>query len=183
MQTEALEKAGVDRLYTDKASAIALKRPGLTECIRTMERGDVLIIWRLDRLARSLRQLLEIMDNLDKRGIGLRSLNDSIDTTTAVGRLIIHVVGAIAEFERALISERTVAGMYSAKKRGVKVGRERKATPEKIEQARELLRGGMSMRQVSVTVGLAESTLYRDIPGGANAFLNEPINDVDLPEI
>lgn len=182
LQIEALEKAGVERIFTDKAGAMSKKRKGLNECLRYMEKGDVLVIWRLDRLARSLRQLLELMDHLDKREIGLRSLNDSIDTTTAVGRLIIHVVGAIAEFERGLISERTTAGMKSAKARGVKVGREAKATPEKIDKAKELLRGGMSMRQVSVAVGLAESTLYRDIPGGAKGLLDAPINDVDLPE-
>lgn len=183
MQTEALERAGAERVFTDKISATARKRPGLSECLRAMEKGDVLIIYRLDRLARSLRQLLDLMDHLEKRGIGLKSLNDSIDTTTAVGRLIVHVIGAIAEFERALISERTVAGLQSAKARGVKVGRERKATPEKIEQARELLRGGMSMAQVSKVVGLAESTLYRDIPGGAAGMIDDPVDDVDMPEI
>ena len=182
VQTEALEKAGVDRIFTDKISATAKKRPGLNECLRAMEKGDVLVIHRLDRLARSLRQLLDLMDHLDKRGIGLKSLNDSIDTTTAVGRLVVHVIGAIAEFERSLISERTAAGLQSAKARGVKIGRERKATPEKIEQAKGLLRGGMSMPQVAKVVGLAESTLYRDIPGGAAGFLDDPVDDVDLPE-
>lgn len=182
VQTEALEKAGVDRIFTDKISATAKKRPGLNECLRAMEKGDVLVIHRLDRLARSLRQLLDLMDHLDKRGIGLKSLNDSIDTTTAVGRLVVHVIGAIAEFERALISERTAAGLQSAKARGVKIGRERKATPKKIEQAKELLRGGMSMKQVAIAVGLAESTLYRDIKGGASGFMDDPIDDVDLPE-
>ena len=182
MQTEALERAGVDRVFTDKVSATAKKRPGLNECLRAMEKGDVLVIYRLDRLARSLRQLLDLLDHLEKRGIGLKSLNDSIDTTTAVGRLVVHVIGAIAEFERALISERTIAGLESAKARGVKVGRQRKATPEKLAKARDLLRGGMSMKQVSVAVGLAESTLYRDIKGGASSFLDDPIDDVDFPE-
>lgn len=184
VQIEALEKAGVERerMFTDKASGASAIRKGLTECLRSMEKGDVLIIQRLDRLGRSLRQLLDIMDNLDKRGIGLRSLNDSIDTTTAVGRLVVHVVGAIAEFERGLIAERTIAGLKSAKARGVKIGRDRKATPEKIQKAKDLLRQGMSMKQVSKEVKLAESTLYRDIPGGAAGLLDDPINDVDLPK-
>lgn len=182
MQTEALEKFGVDRIFTDKVSATAKKRPGLNECLRAMEKGDVLVIYRLDRLARSLRQLLDLLDHLEKRGIGLKSLNDSIDTTTAVGWLVVHVIGAIAEFERALISERTVAGLASAKARGVKVGRKQKATPEKIEKAKGLLRGGMSMPQVAKVVGLSESSLYRDIPGGASGLFDDPVDDIDFPE-
>lgn len=183
VQIEALERFGVERVFTDQASGATLKRQGLNECLRFMEKGDVLLVQRLDRLARSLRQLLDIMDNLEKRGIGLRSLNESIDTTTAVGRMVIQIFGAVAEFERGLIAERTVAGLKSARARGVKIGRERKATKEKIERAKELLRGGMSIRQVSIAVGLAESTLYRDIPGGASGFLDDPVNDVDLPEV
>ncbi len=182
MQVEALKKAGVseDYIFTDKASGAATKRDGLACALRAVQEGDVLVVWSLDRLARSLKQLIDIMDFLDRNKVGFRAVTGAIDTTTAGGRLIIHVFGAVAEFERALIRERTRAGVAAAKARGVRVGRKLEATPEKIERAKDLIRGGMAFRAAAKEVGLAVSTLYRDIPGGASSLLDEE-NDVDIP--
>lgn len=180
-QMDALVRAGVpeDRIYTDKASGVAAKRKGLNECLRSMERGDMLVVASLDRLARSLSQLLGIVENLDKRGIGFKALNMGLDTSTPMGRFGLQMLGAVAEFERELIRERTRAGMASAKARGVAIGRKSISTPAKIEKAKEAIRAGMSFKDAAKSVGLAVSTLYRDIPGGAQSILED---DVDLPE-
>lgn len=179
-QMDALVRAGVpeDRIYTDKASGVAAKRKGLSECLRSMERGDMLVVASLDRLARSLSQLLDIVENLDKRGIGFKAMNMGLDTSTPMGRFGLQMLGAVAEFERELIRERTRAGMASAKARGVVIGRKAIATPAKIEKAKEAIRAGMSFKDAAKSVGLAVSTLYRDIPGGAQSILED---DVDLP--
>lgn len=181
LQMDALTKAGVERVYTDTASGAKVKREGLTKALREVEPGDVLVVWKLDRLARSLGQLIEIAQYLEKRGIGFRSLTEAIDTTTPGGRLIFHVMGALAEFERALIVERTKAGLEAAKARGQKVGRKLEATPEKLEQARALILGGSSYKAAAKAVGLAESTLYRDLPGGRAALVEA--HDVDIPAV
>lgn len=187
LQLDAFERAGIERIYTDKASGAARKREGLTQCLREIERGDVLVVWRLDRLARSLRQLLDLMEHLETRGVGFRSLTESIDTTTAGGRLILHVMGAIAEFERQLIRERTVAGLKAAQDRGVKVGRKLEATSERIEEAKRLIVAGSSVKAAAEAVGLAQSTLFRDLKGWDRKTLGPPQpdddNDVDIPTI
>ena len=186
LQTDALVKAGVDpaNIYTDKVSAASKKRVGLNECLRRMEKDDVLVVWKFDRLARSLHQLIEIAISLQKREIGLRSLTEQIDTTTPGGRMIFHVMGAMAQFERDLIIERTKAGMAAAKARGVQVGRKRIATLEKIEKVKSLIRGGMSVPEAGKAVGLKPSTIYRDIPGGVTAVLAEAKaeeDELDIP--
>lgn len=187
LQTDALVKAGVDpaNIFTDKVSATSRKRVGLNDCLRRMEKDDVLVVWKFDRLARSLHQLIEIAISLQKRDIGLRSLTEQIDTTTPGGRMIFHVMGAMSQFERDLIIERTKAGMAAAKSRGVQIGRKRIATLEKIEKVKSLIRGGMSVPEAGRVVGLKPSTIYRDIPGGVTTVLTEAKaeeDELDIPE-
>ena len=183
LQIDALVRHGVspDRIFKDKASGVSVKRGGLIDCLRHMEKGDVLVVWKLDRLARSLRQLIDVAEELNRREINLKSITEEVDTTTPGGRLLFHMMGAIAQFERDLIRERTKAGMRALKDRGGRVGRKRIATADKIERAKELLRSGecTSIASAAKKVGLAESTLYRDIPGGATAVLGAALPDPD----
>lgn len=169
LQTDNLVKAGVDpaNIFTDKVSATSRKRIGLNECLRRLEKKDTLVVWKFDRLARSLYQLIEIALALEKREVGLRSLTEQIDTNSPGGRMIFHVMGAMSQFERDLIIERTKAGMAAAKARGAQVGRKRLATMEKIEEVRQLIRSGMTVPQAGKVVGLKPSTIYLHLPGGA----------------
>lgn len=170
MQVSALIKAGAERVFTDKASgASTKKRPGLAECLRSAEHGDVIVVWALDRMGRSLRSLLDTLADLERRGVGFRSLSQYLDTTTPVGRFGVQMMGAVAELERELIRERTRAGMAAAKARGSKVGRAKEATPERIEKARQLILAGSSYKEAAAAVGLAVNTIYRDLPGGVRA--------------
>jgi DNA invertase Pin-like site-specific DNA recombinase len=115
LQTDALLSAGCEKIYSDRISGPKALRPGLSLALEVARTGDVLVVWRLDRLGRSLKDLIETMETLDKRGIGLSSLQESITTTNNSGRLIFHLFGALAEFERNLISERTTAGLIAAR--------------------------------------------------------------------
>jgi DNA invertase Pin-like site-specific DNA recombinase len=118
LQREALTEAGCERIFEEKASAAKRDRPELAEALKFMRAGDTLVVWKLDRLARSLRQLIETVEQLEAQGIGFMSLTENIDTTTPGGKLIFHIFGALAEFERSIIRERTVAGLTSARARG-----------------------------------------------------------------
>lgn len=130
LQLDALKAAGCERVYQDEGiSGAKAKRPGLESALKRLRRDDVLVVWKLDRLGRSMRHLIELTTMFDAEGIGFRSLSDAIDTSTPGGKLYFHLMGAFAEFERNLISERTKAGMAAAKARGVKMGRPRKLTP------------------------------------------------------
>ena len=139
LQLNALSAAGCDEVYQDEGfSGAKTVRPGLEKALSRLKQDDVLVVWRLDRLGRSMKHLIELTNDLENRGIGFQSLSDAIDTSTAGGRLYFHLMGAFAEFERNLISERTKAGMAAAKARGAKIGRPKKPTPEQRE-AIELL--------------------------------------------
>ena len=138
LQHDALEKAGVDRIFIDKASGATESRPALDELLGQLRPGDTVVVWRLDRLGRSLRHLIDVVGDLEQRGVGLRSLTESIDTSTPGGKLIFHVFGALAEFERDLIRERTQAGLAAARARGRVGGRPTVWTPEKLEAARAM---------------------------------------------
>ena len=122
LQRDALQKAGCDRILEDRASGAKAPRPGLDAALDYVRRGDTLVVWRLDRLGRSLKDLIQLVGELDERGIGLRSLHESIDTTSSSGKLVFHIFGALAEFERNLIRERTRAGLQAARARGRKGG-------------------------------------------------------------
>lgn len=164
LQRDALAQAGCDRLFEDQASGSRADRPGLVEATEFVRKGDVLLVWRLDRLGRSLPHLLDVVGGLAERGVGFRSLTESIDTTTSGGKLVFHVFGAIAEFERSLIRERTHAGLKAARARGRVGGRPRAMTGEKIVAAKRLLRDGTPVREVAEVIGVSVPTLYRWLP-------------------
>lgn len=161
LQRDALVSSGVDprHIYEDKMSGAKDDRPGLKSCLDYLREGDILIVWRLDRLGRSLPQLIEIISDLKKRGIGFRSLNETIDTTNATGELLFHIFGALAQYERALIRERVLAGLRAAEIRGRRGGRPRVIDIEKIEAARELIEGGRTVSVAARALGVPRSTL------------------------
>ena len=166
LQRSALIEAGVDpqHIYEDHLSGARSDRPGLTACLKAVRPGDVPVVWRLERLARSLRDLIRIADELEHQGVGLRSLHEQIDTTSATGR---HLMGALAEFERNLIRERTKAGLEAARKRGRKPGRKRKLSDKQIQMARALLKDGtLTVREIAGQLGVSPATFYRYFPGG-----------------
>ena len=164
LQHDALRDAGCDRVLEDKGvSGVAKQRPALTRALDEIGKGDVLIIWRLDRLGRSLSDLLRIGEQLAGKGAHLRSLQDGIDTTTASGKLVFHIMGSLAEFERSLLAERTKAGLEAARQRGVKCGRRPKVTKAKLDHAMRLIQSGVKVPEVAKTIGVGRSTLYQAI--------------------
>lgn len=162
MQAEALTAAGCEKIYEETASGAQRDRPELIKALGYLRKGDVLVVWKLDRLARSIKQLIETIEDLEKRGIGFISLTEAIDTTTPGGRLVFHVFAALAEFERELIRERTNAGLKSAKARGVKLGRPKALEGEALGVAMALMKSGeMTAGQVAKHVGISRASLYR----------------------
>lgn len=160
-QTDALKAAGCDRIVIEKVSGAASSRPQLDRLLSSLTQGDVLVVVRLDRLGRSLPHLIDVVRNLEGQGAGLLSLSEVIDTTTAGGRLIFHLMGALAEFERALIIERTQAGLAAARKRGAKIGRPAALSGAQVKHARTLIAGGESPSAVAQSLGVNRATLYR----------------------
>ncbi|KAA5801066.1 recombinase family protein [Alkalicaulis satelles] len=162
LQIDALKGIGCERIYEEKASGAQRDRPELKAAIEYLRPGDVLVVWKLDRLARSLRQLIETVEGLQEKGIGFVSLTEGIDTTSPGGKLVFHVFGALAEFEREMIRERTKAGLQAAKARGRRLGRPAALTPDQIEMARALKQAGNhSMPQIARQLGVSRATLYR----------------------
>ncbi|MDX2274214.1 MAG: recombinase family protein [Hyphomonadaceae bacterium] len=171
LQVEALKAAGCKRIFRETASGAQRDRPELAKALDYLREGDVLCVWKLDRLARSLRQLLETGEGLAERGIGLRSLTESIDTTTPGGKLIFHVFGALAEFERGIIRERTMAGLANARRLGRKGGRPRAMSDGDVAKAKALLAApDITVEAVAETLGVSPATLYRYLPGGRQAL-------------
>ena len=152
LQHTALKAAGCRRIFEDRITGTARKRSGMARALKICTAGDVLIVWRLDRLGRSLGHLIELLSGLAARGVQFRSLTEHIDTTTPTGKLTFHMIGALAEFERALIVERTSAGLKAAKARGVRLGRKSSMTPVQAKHARKLIDGGESPRTVARTL-------------------------------
>ena len=163
LQHDALSAAGCWRTFTDTASGSKTDRPELGEVLAALRPGDTLVVWRLDRLGRSLPHLIETVRGLEARGVGFRSLQESIDTTTPGGRLVFHVFASLAEFERDLIRERTHAGLAAARARGRKGGRPTVVTPAKAKQARKMIDEGTPLAEVAAVVGVSRSTLYRQL--------------------
>jgi DNA invertase Pin-like site-specific DNA recombinase len=162
LQTDALKQVGCERIFTDEMSGAKAQRPGLTEALDFLRQDDTLVVWRLDRLGRSLKDLVEKVEVLRGRGIGFRSLHESIDTTSPVGKFQFHVFSALAEFERDLIRERTMAGLQAARSRGRVGGRKREMTPEKVKIATNLIRGGsVDVQEICKILNVSRSTLYR----------------------
>lgn len=163
LQIDALTSAGCVAIHQDQVSGSVKKRPGLDAALADLQSGDVLVVWRLDRLGRSLPHLLEVVMELADRGVGFQSLSDSIDTTTASGRFVFHLMASLAEFERSLIGERTKAGMAAAKARGSAIGRRRALTPAQLAHANFLIEKGESPSMVARSMKVGRSTLYRAI--------------------
>jgi DNA invertase Pin-like site-specific DNA recombinase len=167
LQLDALKKAGCKRIFSDKASATKAARPGLAEALSHLRGGDVLVFWKLDRLGRTVKGLVDFVAELQGRGIQFRSLTDGIDTTTPAGQFFFHVMASLAQMERELLAERTRAGLAAARRRGRLGGRKRRMTPGKVESARKLLRDGMSPRDVAENLGVSIPTLYRWVPASS----------------
>lgn len=166
MQLDALCAAGCDRIEQDRGvSGSATCRPGLDRALGALQPGDTLVVWKLDRLGRSLAHLIETVADLGERGVAFRSLTDPVDTTTAAGQLIFHIFGALAEFERKLIRERTTAGLAAARKRGVRLGRRPSLKPEQAALARRLRDEGQSLREIGRQLGVSRMAIDRATRG------------------
>ncbi|TCM02943.1 DNA invertase Pin-like site-specific DNA recombinase [Sphingomonas sp. PP-CC-3G-468] len=165
LQTDALTAAGCDRIFTDKASGAKVVRPGLTEALNVIRKGDTLVIWKLDRLGRNMKGLVELAADLAARGVELRSLTDGIDTNTATGRMVFHILASIAEMERELTRERTLAGLVAARTAGGRgKGRKSVLTPKKKATATKLLAAGDRAQDVAEAIGVSVATFYRHFP-------------------
>jgi DNA invertase Pin-like site-specific DNA recombinase len=162
LQKDALEKAGCELTFTDTISGTKAKRPGLEQALAYLREGDILVVWRLDRLGRSLRDLIDTITTLHERGIGFKSLTEQIDTTTSGGKLVFHIFGALAEFEREIIRERTRAGLEAARSRGRNGGPKHKLTPKQVEIVRQLYADkSHSLAEICDTFGISRTTLWR----------------------
>ncbi|HMH14704.1 MAG TPA: recombinase family protein [Edaphobacter sp.] len=164
LQTEALIKAGCKKIFEDKISGSRAERPGLTKAQGSLREGDTLVVWKLDRLGRSVKHLVDFVGALHKQGVQFKSLTDAIDTGTASGRFFFHVMASLAEMERELTIERTRAGLEVARQLGRRGGRKRQMTDSKIKSAKKLLASGVPPRDVASNLGISVPTLYRWIP-------------------
>ena len=160
MQLDALATAGCTKVFEDRASGARADRLGLGKALDYVRNDDVLIVWKLDRLGRSLPHLIDTVAALEKRGVGFRSLTEAIDTTTPGGRLIFHLFGALGQFERDLIRERTRAGLAAAEARGRKGGRKPVITAEKLKRARDIIDKGLTVREAATRLKVGKTALY-----------------------
>lgn len=166
LQLDALERAGVDRVFTDHASGTATARPQLEALLERAGDGDTIVVWRLDRLGRNMKHLLELVADLETRGVGLRSLNEQLDTTTANGRLIFHVMAALAEFESGLLKERTRAGLAAAKAQGRIGGRPPALSMAARHAAVDLRDQGRTVPEIADLLKVSRATVYRVLSDG-----------------
>jgi len=175
LQADALAAAGCARTFTEKASGSLDSRPELARCLDHLRPGDTLVVWRLDRLGRSVRHLTDTVTALADRGVGFRSLTEGFDTTTPGGKLIFHVFAGLAEFEREIIRERTTAGLNAARARGRKGGRRPKMTPAKLATARQLYDAEThTVTQIGEIIGVSRSTVHRALADPAPAPVAVP---------
>lgn len=166
LQLDALKAAGCEKVFVEKASGAQRDRPELAAALAYVRPGDGIVVWKLDRLARSMKQLVETVEGLEGRGIGFRSLTEAIDTTTPGGKLVFHIFGALAEFERSIIRERTRAGLDAAAARGRKGGRPSKLTTDDLRAAQALLADqAITVEEVARRLKVSAATLYRHLPG------------------
>lgn len=161
LQQDALQNAGVARIFTDKASGATLERPQLQACLDYLNPGDVLVVWRIDRLGRSLTDIVSLVADLADHGVQFRSVTEAIDTTTPGGELVFHIFASLAQMERRLISERTKAGLAAARARGRMGGRPSVMTPERTEAAKQMRREGVSTARIARTLGVGRATVDR----------------------
>jgi DNA invertase Pin-like site-specific DNA recombinase len=164
LQKDVLKNIGCTKIFTDTASGAKVERKGLEEAQNFLREGDTLVVWRLDRLGRSLKHLIETITELNNRKIGFKSIQENIDTTTSGGKLVFHIFGALAEFEREIIRERTQAGLQAARARGRKGGRPKALTPKKAKMVQDLYRNKEnSIDEICKTLNISRTTLYRYI--------------------
>jgi DNA invertase Pin-like site-specific DNA recombinase len=162
LQLDALKRADCEKVFKDEGLSGAIRnRPALVRCLKKLQRGDTLVVWKLDRLGRSLRELITMLDDLKRHGVKFLSLTEHIDTDTATGRAMWQMIGVLAELERSLITERTRAGITAARKRGAKFGRKLKLDAEQLEHAREMLDQGKDRQHVARVLKVSRTTLYR----------------------
>src|SRR3954463_4647074 len=165
LQLDALAAAGCTKIFDDRASGARADRPGLQRALDYVLEGDVLVVWKLDRLGRSLPHLIETVAALEQRGVGFRSITEAIDTTTPGGRLVFHLFGALGQFERDLIRERTRAGLAAAAARGRKGGRKPVIPGEKLERARAIITKGLTVREAATRLKVGKTALYAALRG------------------
>lgn len=176
LQTDALTKAGCAEILCEKVTGKHRERPELINCLRLLRKGDVLVVWKLDRLARSLKDLVELITELESKGIGFRSLTEAIDTTTAGGKLVFHIFGALAEFEHNLIRERTIAGLAAARARGRKGGRKPSMSSSDIKKAAAMLKDPrITKTEVAVHFGISRVTLNKSLSRLAESAVDDDI--------
>ena len=169
LQLDALHAAGTTRIFEDRGvSGAKTERLGLNAALSFLRDGDTLVVWKLDRLGRSMTHLLQTVSDLESRGVGFRSLTEYIDTTTSTGRLVFHIFGALGQFERDLIRERTNAGLTAAAARGRKGGRPAAATHERVARAQQLIASGLTVREAAARVKIGKSALYAAFKANAN---------------
>jgi len=162
LQRDALQNANCEQIFTDQVSGTKAKRPGLDEALSHLRSGDTLVVWRLDRLGRSLRHLIDTVTSLQEKGIGFKSLTESIDTTTSGGRLVFNIFGSLAEFEREIIRERTQAGLNAARSRGRTGGRPKALTDKQVDMLHQLAADkNRSVDEICKTLGISRMTFYR----------------------
>jgi DNA invertase Pin-like site-specific DNA recombinase len=169
LQTEALRKAGCKKIFGDRVSGTRAERPGLIQARESLRRGDTLVVWKLDRLGRSVKHLVDLVGELRQEGVQFKSLTDSIDTGPASGRFFFHVMASLAEMERELIVERTRAGLEVARQLGHTGGRKRQMTETKVKATKKLLASGVPARDVASNLGVSIPTLYRWVPASTHA--------------
>ena len=161
-QEDALQQAGCNRIYTDKVSGTRADRSGLAQALEVLRKGDSLVVWKLDRLGRSLSHLVQLVNDLKRQGIGFKSLQEQIDTTSGVGKLVFHLFASLAEFERDLIRERTQAGLVAARARGKKGGRPKVMDAKQVTLAKAMYQDKQnSVKDIGTTLGIGKTTLYR----------------------
>lgn len=176
-QLVALSEAGCEKVFSDKASGAKADRAGLADALSHARKGDVLVVWKLDRLGRTMKGLVDLAAELAERGIGLRSITDGIDAGGTAGKLVFHIMAAMAEMERDLIRERTTAALLIAKRDGRVGGRKTVMTPKRIQAARRLLASGMTAREIAPTIGVSVATLYRHLPASEQEVINAERDD------
>src|SRR5215217_3634958 len=167
LQRDALHKANCEQIFTDQVTGTKARRPGLEDALSHLRAGDILVVWRLDRLGRSLRHLIDTVTDLQEKGIGFKSLTENIDTTISGGKLVFHIFGALAEFEREIIRERTQAGLQAARARGRQGGPKYKLTKRQVEILRNMANDpSLAVSDICKTLGIGRTTFYRYAKAG-----------------
>lgn len=163
LQQDALQAAGCERIYSDKLTSVASNRPGLQDALAQLRSGDTLVVWKLDRLGRTVKGLVDLVEELQSKSVQFRSITDGIDTSTPAGRFFFHILAAMAQMERELIRERTQAGLAAARARGRQGGRRKRMTESKVCAAKTLLEAGTAPTEVARSLGVSRATLYRGL--------------------